>query len=83
VILVLALVLGIAGGDDRAVWVALLGFAGVVGAAMIGNHKLNAIHVLVNSRLTKALDEISNLRREVRRLGGDVAPIEDSELEAE
>ena len=54
-------------------WVAytITGVAVIV-AAWVGNRKLNAIHVLVNSRLTEALTEIAELKA---KLGG---PLDDS-----
>lgn len=43
---------------------AVLGPVAVVIAAAIGRKKLDAIHVLVNNRLTEALDEIKALKLE-------------------
>ena len=40
----------------------LIAAIGFMAAAWIGNHKLNAIHVLVNQRMTDALTEIQALR---------------------
>ena len=41
--------------------VAVIGMIGLISAAVI-NKKLNTIHVLVNSRLTDALKEITSLK---------------------
>jgi hypothetical protein len=56
--------------------VAIIGAASLIIAAVIsaraGNKKqLEEIHVLVNSRLTKALDEINNLKEQIVSQGGD------------
>jgi hypothetical protein len=56
--------------------VAIIGAASLIIAAVIsaraGNKKqLEEIHVLVNSRLTEALDEINNLKEQIVSQGGD------------
>lgn len=60
----------------------IVGVAAVL-AAIIGiwnRQKLNQIHVLVNSRLQVALDEISDLKRSLRyeRTQGPVQNVDDN-----
>lgn len=51
--------------------------AGVVGAFMkswLNGRSLDKIHVLVNSRLTRALEEIERLQKQVAKLTGEAVP---------
>jgi hypothetical protein len=55
--------------SNSAFWPALIGALGAIFAASLGlvnRHKIAQVHVLVNSRLTTALDEIAALKASLR-----------------